>query len=69
MPVHPDDRRLLGVEWDGDGALPFSLCSAPKVFTAVADALQWAMLRSGVAAVETILLPWALQAPRSAGRI
>ena len=59
VPVHPDDRRLLGVEWDGsyyvDGALPFGLCSAPKIFTAVADALQWAMLRSGVAAVEHYL--------------
>ena len=29
-----------------------SLCSAPKIFTAVADALQWAMLRSGVSVVE-----------------
>ena len=42
VPVHPQDRYLLGVEWGGafyvDGALPFGLRSAPKIFTAVADA-------------------------------
>ena len=59
VPVHPDDRWLLGVEWYGDhyvdGVLPFGLRSAPKIFTAVADALQWAMVRSGVSAVEHYL--------------
>lgn len=52
VPVHPDDRRLLGVSWRGsvysDAALPFGLRSAPKIFSAVADALAWAMLRNGV---------------------
>ena len=59
VPVHPDDRWLLGVELYGDhyvdGVLPFGLRSAPKIFTAVADALQWAMVRSGVSAVEHYL--------------
>ena len=34
--VHPDDRWLLGMQWDGgvfvDTALPFGLRSAPKIF-------------------------------------
>ena len=45
VPVHPDDRPLLGIQWKGgtyvDGMLPFGLRSAPKIFTAVADALEW----------------------------
>ena len=36
VPVHPDDRLLLGMRWKGevfvDSALPFGLRSAPKVF-------------------------------------
>ena len=52
IPVHPDDQELLGIEWQGtvflDRALPFGLRSAPKIFNAVADALAWAMLQSGV---------------------
>ena len=52
VPVHPEDRLLLGIEWKGscycDGMLPFGLRSAPKVFTAVADALEWCIRREGV---------------------
>ena len=52
VPVHPDDRCLLGVRWKGavylDAALPFGLRSAPKIFSAVADALLWIMFRAGV---------------------
>jgi len=44
VPVHPDDRPLLGVMWKGvyyiDAMLPFGLRLAPKIFTAVADALE-----------------------------
>ena len=44
IPVHPDNRRLLGFEWQGshyvDGMLPFGLRSAPIIFTAVADAME-----------------------------
>ena len=51
IPVHSEDHRLLGVRWRGkllaDGALPFGLRSAPKLFTAVADALLWIMGRHG----------------------
>ena len=51
VPVHPQDRLLLGVKWEGatlDGTLPFGLWSAPKVFTAVADAMLWIMTQHGV---------------------
>ena len=45
IPVHPQDRILLGMKWQGnvyvDAALPFGLRSAPKIFNAVADALEW----------------------------
>ena len=45
VPVHPDDRALLGMRWEGgvyiDTRLPFGLRSAPIIFTAVADALEW----------------------------
>ena len=34
---------------------PFSLRSAPKIFTAVADALQWALLNNGVTIVDHYL--------------
>ena len=47
VPVHPDDRRLLGIEWQEevyiDKCLPFGLCSAPILFSAVADAVQGMM--------------------------
>jgi len=53
VPVHPQDRLLLGMVWKGqryvDGALPFGLRSAPKLFTALADALLWIMRQHGVA--------------------
>ena len=59
VPVHPQDRYLLGVEWEGayyvDAALPFGLRSAPKIFTAVADALQWIMTTNGVSFVDHYL--------------
>ena len=52
VPVHEDDQHLLGLEWNGttyiDKALPFGLRSAPKLFSAVADCLAWAMLTEGV---------------------
>lgn len=52
IPVHPDDRNLFGMRWQGvvclDAALPFGLRSAPKIFSAVADALLWVMFKNGV---------------------
>lgn len=52
VPIHPDDRHLLGMKWEEalyvDAALPFGLRSAPKIFTAVADALEWMVKKEGV---------------------
>ena len=52
VPVHPEDRWLLGMAWMGkiyiDTVLPFGLRSAPKVFNAIADALEWIMHTEGV---------------------
>ena len=37
VPVHPANQSLLAIRWSGttylDTALPFSLCSAPKLVT------------------------------------
>ncbi len=50
VPVHPCDR-WLGMEWEGttfvDGALPFGLRSAPLLFTAIGDAVEWLAKRRG----------------------
>ena len=52
VPVHPQDYHLLAMEWQGvvyqDRALPFGLRSAPKLFTAVADGLAWALCCKGI---------------------
>ena len=52
VPIHPDDNHLLGISWNGaiyvDRALPFGLRTAPKIFTAVANALAWALHSRGV---------------------
>lgn len=52
VPVHPDDRWLLGMQWEGglfvDSALPFGLRSAPKIFAALADAAMWVLKNNGV---------------------
>ena len=50
--IHPEDQPLLGVSWENsiyiDKALPFGLRSAPKIFSAVADAIQWILLKKGI---------------------
>lgn len=59
IPVHPEDRPLLGVEWKGahyvDAALPFGLRSAPKVFSAVADGLEWILRNRGAQFIDHYL--------------
>ena len=43
--VHLSDTHLLGMLWEDviftDMALSFGLCSSPKIFTAMANALEW----------------------------
>ena len=55
VPVHPEDHRLLGMIWNGqvyvDTCLPFGLCSAPKIFSAVADGIAWVMHCKGLQSI------------------
>ena len=55
VPVHPDDRCLLGVKWKGqvfvDCTLSFGLRSACKIFTALADAVEWVASQRGALGV------------------
>ena len=52
VPVHWQDQHLQGVQWESavfiDKMLPFSLRSAPKIFSAVADAVQWILGNNGI---------------------
>ena len=52
VPIHPADRRFLGVSWQGsvyvDCQLPFDLASAPAIFNALAEALKWILRARGV---------------------
>ena len=59
VPVSPLDRPLLGITWRGqyyiDARLPFGLRSAPKIFNAIADVLEWCFRHEGVALVDHYL--------------
>ena len=54
LPVHPADRHLLGIKWNGevylDCCLPFGLRSAPRLFNILADLglLEWILKQQGV---------------------
>ena len=52
VPVHPQDRHLLGMMWSGqlfiDMVLLFGLRSAPKIFCAIADSLEWILYQRGI---------------------
>ena len=67
IPVHPDDRWLLGMVWEDklfvDTALPFGLRSAPIIFNAVAEALSHIMRRDGVREVDHYLDDFSLAGP------
>ncbi len=46
VPVHPDDQPLLGMAWKGQWYVDkVGLKSTPKIFSAVADTLQWLMMQ------------------------
>ena len=50
IPVHPADRYLLGMFWQGkyyvDLALPFGLRSAPGIFNTLADVFHWILVNN-----------------------
>ena len=52
LPVHPADRHMLGMRWNGDiyidTCLPFGLRSAPKLFDILAEFLAWVAKQSNV---------------------
>ena len=52
VPIHPEDRCFLGVSWQGsvyvDCQLPFGLATAPAIFNALAEALEWILKSRGV---------------------
>ena len=69
VPVHPHDRKLVGMRWDGkvfiDKTLPFSLRSAPLILSAL---MQWIMEHDLCGALHRRFhLRLADQAPRNAG--
>ena len=51
LPVHPADRHLLAMEWNGgvyiDTCLPFGLRSASKLFKILADLFSWLLDQQG----------------------
>ena len=54
VPIYPQDQPLLSVMWEDselvyiDKTLPFGLRSAPKIFLAITDAIQWILNQKGV---------------------
>lgn len=67
IPVHPEDRPLLVIEWKGklyvDPMLPFGLRSAPKILNATADALEWCLRQRGVGNIFHYLDDFIIVAP------
>jgi hypothetical protein len=60
VPIHPDDRHLLGMQWRDqfyvDMTLPFGLRSAPYIFTSIADLVEWSLKQNhGVGSLEHYL--------------
>ena len=52
VPVHPEDRSLLGMVWGDklyvDSVLPFGLRTAPAIFNAVGEGLSFVIRSRGV---------------------
>ena len=77
VPIHPEDRWLMGMLWDGDlyidTALPFGLRSASKIFTTIADAAEWVVKQEGVDSVihylDNFLLVGPPASPECAGAL
>ncbi len=74
VPVHPTDSLLLRMQWEDmvyiDRTLPFGLRSAPLIFSALADALQWIMEQQRVSWVDimwTTVSQWDRLRPRHVG--
>lgn len=61
MPVHLHNKPLLACKWEGQVfvnlVLPFGLKLAPKIFTAVADVIEWCFCEAGVT-ITWIIIPY-----------
>ena len=57
VPVHSDDKRLLGINWNGQVAILtlHSHLVYAVIFTALADGLQWVLQQWGVSYVTNCL--------------
>ena len=55
VPIHPYDCRFLGIQWKNnvyvDCQLPFGLASAPAIFCALSQALEWILRQQGIGSV------------------
>lgn len=66
---------LLSIQWRGelfvDGMLPFGLRSAPKIFTGVADSLEWVLRQRGVQHVDHHLdvMSWGCRRPWASWKV
>ncbi len=67
IPVHPHDRELQAVKWEGkiymDACSPFGLQSAPKIFNALADTLCWCFRQAGIRYINHYLDDYITVAP------
>lgn len=67
IPVHPQNRLILGMLWNGqllvDSALPFGLCCTPRMFTVVADVLEWSARFEGIESLMHYLDDFLITAP------
>ena len=52
VPIHPEDRRFLGVAWQGlvyvHCQLSFGLATTPAIFNTLAEALEWILKSRGM---------------------
>uniref|UniRef100_A0A1X7U7T0 Reverse transcriptase domain-containing protein n=1 Tax=Amphimedon queenslandica TaxID=400682 RepID=A0A1X7U7T0_AMPQE len=59
LAIHHQDRLLLSCRWQGsllvDCAFPFGLCSAPKIFNAVTDTIEWCCRHDRVSFIDHYL--------------
>ena len=69
VPVSPADRQWVSIKWNDqvyvDAMLPFGLRSTPKIFTAVADALEWCVAVQGVENVSHYLDDFTVMGPQT----
>lgn len=67
VPVWPPHHQRLGIKWNDkiyiDVMLPFGLRSAPRIFNAIADTLEWCVASRGVVNIFHYLDDFAVVGP------